>query len=69
MCPLLGKSTMASVLKLRGRNLLMRALVLGRSSDLDLGGLRSDLRGRPRPEIENLRFYTEATEAEVLLKV
>ena len=40
--------------------------------DLDLGGpgdLRSDLRGRPRPKIEKLRFYTEATEAEVLLKV
>ena len=41
-------------------------------SDLDLEGtvdLRSDLRGWPRPEIEKLRFYTEATVAEVLLKV
>ena len=41
-------------------------------SNLDLGrpgDLRSDLRGRPRPEIEKMHFYTEATEAEVLLKV
>ena len=41
-------------------------------SDLDLGrpyGVRTNLRGRPRPETEKLCFYTEVTEAEVLLKV
>ena len=51
------------------RSCLMNQRLL---SDINLGGagdLRSDLRGWPRPEIEKLRFYTGATEAEVLLKV